>query len=69
MHKNTLCLPNALSPNPQTVPAHALSLPSYPYPLSLHTTLIIDDLRDSFHLIYYLRQDGGCCAAASLLDL
>lgn len=35
----------------------------------LHATLIINDLRDSFHLIYYLGRDSGCCAAASLLDL
>lgn len=54
-------LPTCTSPMPSHSP------PTYAF--SLHTTLIINDLRDSFHLIYYLGRDGGCCAAASLLDL
>lgn len=57
---------------PHLPPPHCTSLciplPTPP-PFRLHATLIINDLRDSFHLIYYLGWDSGCCAAASLLDL
>lgn len=61
-HKNTLCPPKLYQPMhpPSQVPS---------LPFRLHATLIINDLRDSFHLIYYLGRDSGCCAAASLLDL
>lgn len=67
IHKNTLCPPKLYPP---MHPPSQLPGPLPPsLPFRLHATLIINDLRDSFHLIYYLGRDSGCCAAASLLDL
>lgn len=63
--KTPCASPEALSSSPNLYQPYAL--PSTPTPSV--STLIINDLRDSFHLIYYLGWDGGCCAAASLLDL